>query len=60
MSSEQSQSAPLELAGHNTDSVSVENGQPIVYPQLNPTDGGLHAWKVLIAAFFFEALLWGT
>jgi hypothetical protein len=26
---------------------------------LKPVDGGIAAWKVLIAAFVFEALLWG-
>ncbi|TDZ14641.1 Aspyridones efflux protein apdF [Colletotrichum orbiculare MAFF 240422] len=27
--------------------------------QLNPTDRGLPAWKLLLTAFVFEALLWG-
>lgn len=27
--------------------------------QLEPADGGAAAWKVLFAAFMFEALLWG-
>ncbi|KAL6703119.1 hypothetical protein ACN47E_010181 [Coniothyrium glycines] len=26
---------------------------------LPPTDTGLHAWRLLLAAFLFEALLWG-
>jgi hypothetical protein len=26
---------------------------------LEPTDGGLSAWKVLLGAFTFEAILWG-
>lgn len=26
---------------------------------LEPTDGGASAWKVLISAFVFEAVLWG-
>lgn len=26
---------------------------------LEPTDGGLAAWKILISAFAFEAVLWG-
>lgn len=30
-----------------------------VMQQLKPTDRGLAAWRVLIAAFVFEALLWG-
>jgi hypothetical protein len=27
--------------------------------QLKPVDGGLAAWRVLLAAFMFEAILWG-
>lgn len=27
---------------------------------LAPTDGGPAAWRLLVAAFVFEALLWGT
>lgn len=27
--------------------------------QLEPVDGGLAAWRVLLAAFMFEAILWG-
>lgn len=30
-----------------------------VRQHLLPTDGGPAAWRVLIAAFVFEALLWG-
>ena len=30
-----------------------------VYQQLKPVDGGPAAWKLLIAAFVFEAILWG-
>lgn len=28
--------------------------------QLKPVDGGLDAWRVLLAAFMFEAILWGV
>ncbi|RDW63521.1 MFS general substrate transporter-44 [Coleophoma cylindrospora] len=31
----------------------------VVVQQLKPTDGGLAAWRLLVAAFIFEALLWG-
>jgi len=31
----------------------------IVIQQLKPADGGLDAWRLLIAGFVFEALLWG-
>lgn len=27
--------------------------------QLKPVDGGLAAWRVLLAAFMCEAILWG-
>lgn len=27
---------------------------------LSPVDGGAAAWRLLCAAFMFEALLWGT
>lgn len=27
---------------------------------LSPCDGGIAAWRLLIAAFIFEALLWGA
>ncbi|RAL65324.1 hypothetical protein DID88_000892 [Monilinia fructigena] len=30
-----------------------------VYQQLLPVDGGPAAWRLLIAAFIFEAILWG-
>ena len=56
---QQSQSSEIELAERNEETVVEESGQPIRYQQLRPTDGRLHAWKVLIAAFFVEALLWG-
>ncbi|KAF8861309.1 MFS general substrate transporter [Acephala macrosclerotiorum] len=51
---------------NNSDSVSDQyrgvrdvEGRDIVIQQLKPVDGGPDAWKVLIAAFVFEALLWG-
>ena len=28
--------------------------------ELAPTDGGPAAWRLLVAAFVFEALLWGS
>jgi len=31
----------------------------IITQSLRPVDGGYSAWKVLIAAFVFDALLWG-
>ena len=53
------QPSQIELTERDVDSVVTERGQPIVYQQLKRADGGIHAWKVLIAAFFVEALLWG-
>lgn len=32
----------------------ANNGQ-----NLSPADGGLAAWRLLVAAFVFEAFLWG-
>jgi hypothetical protein len=34
--------------------------EDVVVQQLEPADGGTAAWRLLIAAFIFEALLWGT
>ncbi|PVH81254.1 MFS general substrate transporter [Cadophora sp. DSE1049] len=34
-------------------------GENVVIQQLLPADGGPAAWRLLIAAFVFEALLWG-
>jgi hypothetical protein len=31
-----------------------------VIQELKPVDGGVAAWTVLITAFVFEAVLWGT
>jgi hypothetical protein len=37
----------------------IEEGE-ITIQQLKPADRGPDAWKLLITAFVFEALLWGT
>lgn len=37
----------------------VDEDQGVVIQQLLPADGGVAAWRLLIAAFVFEALLWG-
>jgi len=34
--------------------------QDITDNRLKPVDGGLAAWRVLLAAFMFEAILWGN
>ena len=36
----------------------VPNGD-VIGQGLAPTDGGSAAWRLLVAAFVFEALLWG-
>lgn len=42
------------------DSINDSEGDTIVRAQqLEPADRGLAAWRLLIAAFVFEALLWG-
>lgn len=43
-------SPTLIQEGHNGGSRSLN---------LKPADGGIAAWRVLFAAFVFEALLWG-
>jgi hypothetical protein len=40
------------------DNTNFEDDHTIVQ-QLKPADGGLAAWRLLLAAFIFEALLWG-
>jgi hypothetical protein len=40
---------------HDTES----REQGITDNWLKPVDGGLAAWRVLLAAFMFEAILWG-
>jgi hypothetical protein len=43
---------------HSTNNVSTTE-QSITATFLPAADGGLAAWRLLIAAFVFEALLWG-
>src|SRR3954468_20834826 len=52
---------PLEEIERNTSNrVSDIDVEDRVIQQLLPADGGPAAWRVLISAFVFEALLWGT
>jgi hypothetical protein len=46
---------PPSLRPWNTESESDTTGQALA-----PADGGPAAWRLLIAAFVFEALLWGN
>ncbi|KAJ9659082.1 hypothetical protein H2198_003371, partial [Neophaeococcomyces mojaviensis] len=47
---------PAEMFRENDEPMETND---IVVQQLKPADSGLPAWTVLIAAFIFEALLWG-
>lgn len=50
-----------ELRSLEEDSVHNSEGREheITDNRLKPVDGGLAAWRVLLAAFMFEAILWG-
>lgn len=37
----------------------ISENEEITGRQLERVDGGLAAWRILIGAFVFEALLWG-
>ncbi|KAL9039683.1 MAG: hypothetical protein Q9180_002379 [Flavoplaca navasiana] len=54
---------PLSRRQNVTQQVSDSTGNSInhegVVQQLKPADGGIAAWKVLFAAFMFEAMMWG-
>ncbi|KAI4274557.1 MAG: hypothetical protein LQ337_003854 [Flavoplaca oasis] len=54
---------PLAHRQNVTQQVSDSIGDLINYEgvaqQLKPADGGIAAWKVLFAAFMFEAMMWG-
>ncbi|OAA64858.1 Major facilitator superfamily transporter [Cordyceps fumosorosea ARSEF 2679] len=45
------------VAGHEI--LLDDTGSQIEQPQLAPVDGGVAAWRVLLAAFMFEGCLWG-
>ncbi|KAL3424060.1 MFS monocarboxylate [Phlyctema vagabunda] len=50
---------PEEALESNVDDGENHQRDGLNYQQLKPVDGGLAAWKMLIAAFVFEALFWG-
>lgn len=58
--------APLEDPEGTCQQPQVEEGDPWNArgrqreQELAPVDGGTSAWRLLCAAFMFEALLWGT
>jgi hypothetical protein len=41
------------------DGVNPHPRQPQILQGLEPADGGASAWKLLLGAFSFEAILWG-
>jgi hypothetical protein len=52
------QSTQANLTSRSSEHYPNEPEEPVIQ-QLEPVDGGAAAWKVLTAAFVFEALLWG-
>ncbi|KAH6712061.1 major facilitator superfamily domain-containing protein [Leptodontidium sp. MPI-SDFR-AT-0119] len=48
-----------EIIPRRSREISGLGGEDVVIQQLLPADGGPAAWRLLIAAFVFEALLWG-
>jgi hypothetical protein len=48
-----------ETHQNTSDGVEPEAVPSAQHFQLKPADGGAAAWKALIAAFVFEAILWG-
>lgn len=51
-----SEHSPSQLSDDN---IAAALGEDILIQQLAPADGGPGAWRLLAAAFVFEALLWG-
>ncbi|TVY21630.1 Fujikurins efflux protein [Lachnellula arida] len=51
-----SEHSPSQLGDDNN---TATQGEDILIQQLAPADGGPGAWRLLAAAFVFEALLWG-
>jgi hypothetical protein len=49
----------VSRAASNDPAPSDEESQPIEAQLLPPQDGGTAAWRLLLSAFIFEALLWG-
>jgi hypothetical protein len=47
-------------SGHTVLSTDNITSDETVIQELKPVDGGVAAWTVLITAFVFEAVLWGT
>ncbi|OAG42755.1 hypothetical protein AYO21_03038 [Fonsecaea monophora] len=54
-----SQTTPRDRDGEHMERAEEGDAGPNNEASLNPVDGGWAAWKLLLAAFVFEALLWG-
>lgn len=55
----QSAESPVELAQLHASQIEVSRNVASVQQYLEPADRGPAAWRLLGAAFVFEALLWG-
>ena len=53
------QTAPASTSSTTTAINNSNEPDDALVQQLEPADGGLAAWRLLVAAFVFEALLWG-
>ena len=49
----------LRVLGEDAEYDSRNREQETTDNRLKPVDGGSAAWRVLLAAFMFEAILWG-
>jgi hypothetical protein len=49
----------FEQEGERSPEATNNGNDDIIVQQLQRADGGPAAWKLLITAFIFEALLWG-
>ena len=56
MQTSQSSGSGGQVVGSAADNSPTDD---VVIQELKPVDGGVTAWTVLIAAFVFEAILWG-
>jgi predicted MFS family arabinose efflux permease len=52
-------SQPIELPTATSPNQHPEDAEPNIASNLQPTDSGFAAWRLLLTAFVFEALLWG-
>ena len=53
------QTTPASTSSTTTTIHNSNEPDDTLIQQLEPADGGPAAWRLLVAAFVFEALLWG-